>query len=447
MKNRILISNGTLVPMNKLFNINRNGGVLIEDTEIIDFGKTSKLEKKYEFEQKIDASEKIIMPGLINTHHHLYSAFARGLSIPGDPAKNFIENLEKFWWKLDKNLTKESIYYSALVSLLESVKQGTTTIIDHHESQSCQKGALDEIAKAVEEVGIRSSLCLGASNRYDKGEDGVAENDRFLSKIDSEESDLLHGMVGLHASFTVNPETLIKSVEVAKKHGVGIHFHCAEGKVDQRKNMEKYNHKVVERLYDNGALGKKSLAVHGVHLSKKEMNLLKKTNTNVANNPESNMKNAVGYSDAPKMIKKGICVGLGTDGMSPDMLSQMRCSSLLHSHQKKDPRIGFEEAQKMLLENNRKIVKKTTGWEVGKISKGSPADIILLDYHPYTPLNDDSFSGHLFYGLVNAPVDTVLCNGEILVKDKKVVDFEKDEIEEKASEIASEIWENIQNLD
>ncbi len=445
MKNRILISGGTLVPMNELFNVIQNGGVLIEDSDIVDFGKTSKLEKKYEFDQKLDASGKIIMPGLINTHHHLYSAFARGLTMPGEPAKNFPEILEKFWWKLDKNLTKESIYYSALVSLLESLKQGTTTIIDHHESQSCQKGALDEIAKAVEEVGIRGSLCLGTSNRNDKGKDGIAENNRFLSKINSEESDLLHGMVGLHASFTVEPETLDESVEVAKRHGVGIHFHCAEGKADQEKNMEKYNHKVVERLYDYGVLGKKSLAVHGVHLSEKEMNLLKKTNTNLIHNPESNMKNGVGYSDAPKMIEKGIPVGLGTDGMSPDMLSQMRCSSLLHSHQKKDPRIGFEEALKMLFENNRKIVKKTTGWEVGKISKGSPADIILLDYHPYTPLNNDSFSGHLFYGLVNAPVDTVLCDGEILVKDKKVVDFEKEEIEEKASKIASELWENIQN--
>lgn len=445
MKNRILISGGTLVPVNELFDIISDGGVLIEDNEIIDFGKTSKLEKNYEFEQKIDATEKIIIPGLINTHHHLYSAFARGLPTSGKPAKNFIENLEKFWWKLDKNLTKESIYYSALVSLLESLKHGTTTIIDHHESQSCQKGALDEIARAVKEVGIRTSLCLGASDRYDNGEEGVAENDRFLSKINSKESELLHGMVGLHASFTVEPETLNKSVEVAKKHDVGIHFHCAEGEADQRKNMEKYNQRVVERLNDHGVLGEKSLAVHGVHLSEKEMNLLKKTNTNLVHNPESNMNNAVGYSDAPKMIEKGISVGLGTDGMSPDMLSQMRCSSLLHSHEKKDPRIGFEEAQKMLLKNNRKIVKKTTGWEVGKISKGSPADIILLDYHPYTPLTEDSFPGHLFYGLVNAPVDTVICNGEILVKDKKIVDFEKDEIEKKASKIATEIWENFQN--
>ncbi|MBS3815740.1 MAG: amidohydrolase family protein, partial [Hadesarchaea archaeon] len=349
MTNHKLISNGTLATLGKENKIMKNAAVLIEENRIKDFGKTTELREKYDYDEEINASGKIIMPGLINTHHHLYSTFARGMSVPGEAPKNFVEILEKLWWKLDNNLDKEGIYYSALIPLIECIKNGTTTIIDHHESQSHQKGSLSEIAKAVKEAGIRASLCLGASDRYGKGEEGVNENKRFLKELENESSNLLSGMVGLHASFTVNNDTLDKSIELAKKHEVGIHTHCAEDKYDQEKNLEKYNQRVVERLNSHEALGEKTIAVHGVHVNDEELEILKKTNTNVVHNPESNMNNAVGYADAPKMLDKGIKVGLGTDGMSSDMLAQMRCAYLLHPHAQEDSRVGFMEAPEMLL--------------------------------------------------------------------------------------------------
>lgn len=443
MVDSTLIEKGTLVTLGENNRIIKNGSVLIEGNKIKDFGKNQEIKEKHDYNRQIDASGKIIMPGLINAHHHLYSTFVRGISLPGKSPKDFLEILEKLWWKLDKNLTEEGIYYSAVVSLIESVKNGTTTVIDHHESQSCQKGALDEIAKAVEKVGLRGSLCLGTSDRYGKGTEGLEENNRFLSKLNSENSEILRGMVGLHASFTVKNETLEKSVEIAKEHGVGIHFHCAEGKVDQEKNIEKYGKRVVERLNNHGVLGEKSIAVHGVHLDGKELELLKESDTNLVHNPESNMNNAVGYSDVPKMLKMGIRVGLGTDGMSSNMLSQTRCAALLHPHEKKNPQVGFSEASEILLENNPKIVRKTTGWSIGKIAKDSLADIILLDYNPPTPFNEKSFLGHLIYGLVYQPVDTTICNGKILMKNKKLVSLDEKSLGEKSSEIAAQIWEEI----
>jgi putative selenium metabolism protein SsnA len=366
------------------------------------------------------------------------------MSIPGEPAKNFVEILEKLWWKLDNLLTKEDIYYSSLIPLIECVRNGTTTIIDHHESQSYQKGSLDEIAKAVKKVGIRASLCLGTSDRYGRGKEGLEENKRFLFLLNSQPSELLKGMVGLHATFTVNDNTLDESVKLARKHGLGIHVHCAEDKADQDENLKKYDMRVIERLNSYGALGEKSIAAHCVHVDEKEMDILKATRTNVVHNPESNMNNAVGCADVLGMMKKGINVGLGTDGMSSDMLAQMRCAYLLQRHEKKDPRVAFLEAPTMLLNNNPKIMEKVAGWRVGEIAEGALADIVLIDYFPPTELNENNFLGHLIFGLVDATVDTTICNGKILMEGKKLVDLDEKSIVQKSSQLASELWKRLQ---
>jgi len=440
---RLVIENGLIVTMDTQQQILKRRTVAVEDGKIIGVEKASEAKGRYKAEKVIDATGKIVMPGLICAHHHLYSTFARGMSIPGEPAKNFVEILEKFWWKLDNLLTKEDIYYSSLIPLIECVRNGTTTIIDHHESQSYQKGSLDEIARAVKEVGIRASLCLGTSDRYGRGNEGLEENERFLSLLNSQPSELLKGMVGLHAAFTVNDDTLDKSVKLARKYDVGIHVHCAEDKVDEDQSLKKYNMRVIERLNSHGALGEKSIAVHCVHVDEKEMDILKATGTNVVHNPESNMNNAVGCADVLGMMEKGINVGLGTDGMSSDMLAQMRCAYLLQRHEKKDPRVAFLEAPAMLLNNNRKIVKRVAGWRVGEIAEGALADIVLIDYFPPTDLNENNFLGHLIFGLVDTTVDTTICNGKILMENKKLVDLDEKSITQKASQLASELWKRL----
>jgi putative selenium metabolism protein SsnA len=439
----LVIKNGLIVTMDKQQRILKRGTVAVENGIIIGVEQANETKRKYKAEKIIDATGKVVMPGLICAHHHLYSTFARGMAIPGEPAKNFVEILEKLWWKLDDLLTKENIYYSSLIPLIECVRNGTTTIIDHHESQSCQKGSLDEIARAVKQVGIRASLCIGTSDRYGRGKKGLEENERFLALLKSQPSPLLKGMVGLHALFTVNDKTLDESVKLARKYDVGIHVHCAEDTVDQKKSLKRYNMRVIERLNSHEALGKKSIAVHCVHVDKKEMDILKRTETNVVHNPESNMNNAVGCADVLGMMEKGINVGLGTDGMSSDMLAQMRCAYLLQRHVKKDPRVAFLEAPTMLLNNNPKIVEKVSGWKLGEITEGALADIILIDYHPPTPLDENNFLGHLIFGLVDATVDTSICNGKVLMENKKLVNLDEKTIAQKASQLASELWKRF----
>ncbi len=442
-----LVFNGTVVTPSKLID---NGGVLFANGMIMDIGRGADVKARFHQThgklaglKTMDAEKKIILPGFINTHHHLYSTFARGMGIPGTPAKNFTEVLEKLWWKLDNTLTPEDVYYSAIIPLLECVRNGVTTIIDHHESQGFQAGSLDTLQKAVDAVGIRAALCLGASDRYGKGRAGVAENERFLNKLQARPSRRVVGMVGLHAAFTVNDDTLGRSVAAAQKYGAGLHIHCAEDMADQKDSLKKYNLRVVARLKKFAALGEKTLLVHCVHIDEKEMNMIRASNSNVVHNPESNMNNAVGCADILRMMKKGIVVGLGSDGMSSDMLAQMRCAYLLQRHDKHDPRLAFCEGPAMLLDNNAAIATKIFAKKLGKLETGAPADIVMMDYVPPTPLVRGNFLGHLLFGMVDATVDTVICDGNVLLRHKKLVGIDEGLICEKSRRLAAKFWKRI----
>jgi len=447
---KLLIENGTVITLGEKNQVIQNCSVLIEENLIKDFGPSHKFQK-IQVDKKIDAKNKIVMPGFICGHHHFYSTFARGISVPGKPAKNFVEILEKLWWRLDNVLDLEDIYFSAIVAMIECIKNGTTTVIDHHESQCSQEGSLDQIEKASKQIGLRTSLCLGVSDRYARGKEGLEETEGFLKKVQAESGSkntpVVLGMVGLHASFTVSDKTLKEAGDISKKYNTGIHIHCAEDIVDQNDSLKKYNVRVVERLKKFDVLGPKTILVHCVHIDEKEMNLISESQTNVVHNPESNMNNAVGCADVLKMLKKGINVGLGTDGMSSNMISQARVAYLLQRHFNRDPRVGFVESVRMLLENNSIIVDRISDgkWKVGEIKSGFLADVIVVDYNPPTPINEENFSSHLIFGIVNSPVDTVIVNGKIVMQNKKFITVNEEEILQISREISRKLWDKFLN--
>jgi len=433
----LLIKNGTLITPEKVV----KADILVEKGRIEKIKKEIKRKKGV---RVIDASGRIVMPGLICAHHHLYSTFARGMILKTKPPRNFSEILENLWWKLDKALEPGDLYYSSVPVLIDAVKHGITTIIDHHESQDYQIGSLDEIAESFRDVGIRGCLCFGASDRYGKGKEGLKENERFLSQLSTFNSQfLLKGLVGLHASFTVNDETLRGAVEIAKKFKTGIHIHCAEDISDQKITEKKYGMRVIERLYKAGALGRKTIAVHCIHLNDREINLLKKTDTIVVHNPESNMNNSVGWANVLKMMKKKILVGLGTDGMSSNIFREMRVAYLISHHEISDPGVGFVEAVKMLIFNNPVIAERVFGTKIGILKEGTIADIVIFDYFPPTPLNSSNIFGHLLFGLVDARVLTVICNGKLIFNKGKILTIDEEKIVEVARKKAFKLWNKI----
>jgi cytosine/adenosine deaminase-related metal-dependent hydrolase len=217
----------------------------------------------------------------------------------------------------------------------------------------------------------------------------------------------------------------------------------AEDAADREDSLEKYGVPTVERLHKLDVTGEKSIFVHCVHVDASEMETMAATKTIVVHNPESNMNNAVGVTQILKMLEKGILVGLGTDGMASDMLSQMRCAYLLHRLDNRDPRVAFMEAPQLLLGNNADIAERQFGVRVGELGEGLPADMAILDYYPPTPLDENNFLGHLIFGLTDATVDTTVCRGKILMKDKKILSMDEERIAARSRELAPKMWQRL----
>ncbi len=435
------LENGIVVTLGENNRVLWNNTVVIDGEHVAAIGDTAKMKERYPSAAVIDCAGKIILPGFINTHHHFYSTLARGMAPPGEPAANFVEILERLWWKLDIALSNEDIAPSAQIPLIECIRNGTTTIIDHHASPSCRDGSLDRIENAVREAGLRASLCYEVSDRNTPGA-GIAENERFIKKIGRGDGQIA-SLMGLHASFTVSDETVEKCVGIANDAGVGCHIHVAEDAADRADSLTKYGIPTVNRLHNLGVTGEKSIFVHCVHVDEDEMDILASTDTIVVHNPESNMNNAVGVTKLLKLLEKGILVGLGTDGMSSDMLAQMRTAYLLHRLDNRDPRVAFTEAPRLLLQNNAEIAARQFGIHLGEIAPGLPADLAVIDYHPPTPLTEANFLGHLIFGLVDASVDTTICRGKVLMRNKQILTLDEERITALSRELAPEVWKRL----
>ena len=442
----LLIKNGTVITLGTNNRILKDGAVLVENDIIQKIGRTKDFSDISEDTDIIDAKGKLIMPGFINQHMHFYSTFARGITPKQPAAANFVEILDKLWYPLDKVLNEKDIYYSAMVPLINGIKNGTTTFFDHHESQGFQDGCLDVIEKAVRETGVRSCLCLGSSDRYNKGAEGIKENIRFINKIQKQNKagdDLISAIFGLHALFTVNDETLYSSTEAANDLGVGFHIHTAEDKADQNENLKKYGMSVIERLHKAKGLGHNTLAVHSIHVSDKELILLNETETCVIHNPQSNMNNAVGVANVLEMLNRGILVGLGTDGMTPSMLDDVRVANILHKLNHKDPRVFFVESCQLLLENNAKIANRFFPRKIGVLEENAQADIIIMDYDPPTPLNESTFLGHFLFGICEAIVDTTIISGKVLMKNRKLLNIDEAVVNAASRKQAENFWKRF----
>ena len=373
----MLITNSMLITFGKENQVVSDGAILITGEHIADLGQTAGLMAKYPDEEILDAQGKLAMPGLICTHTHFYGAFARGMAIPGEAPQNFPDILEKLWWRLDKALYWQDIRYSALVCLIDAVRHGATTLIDHHASPSAIEGSLDIIAEAVEEAGVRACLCYEVTDRdgEELAQAGIEENRRFIAKTASEKTGKLAGVFGLHASLTLSDETLEKAVEAANALGVGFHIHVAEDMADVRDSLKKSGLRVVERLNEFGVLGPQTIAAHCVHVDAYEKEILQETGTWVVHNPRSNMNNAVGVADVPGMLKMGIDVGLGNDGFSNNMFTEMHTVYLLHKLNKGDPRVmGADQVMQMEFQNNAQIANVFFPDQLGELSVGALAD-------------------------------------------------------------------------
>jgi putative selenium metabolism protein SsnA len=477
----LLIENGTVLTGGEKPAVLPGHSVLIED------GYITKVAPKTAFRdfegKRISAARKVVMPGLINAHTHFYSTFARGLT-GTKPAADFVGVLKQLWWRLDSALTTEDCYYSALIALLDSIRQGTTTLIDHHASPNAVPGSLAAIENAVQETGLRACLCYEVSDRDGAriSWEGLEENAAFIRRyrrpgVGSQEprargkapssgvSRTTHhaprksqslvtssptgggrvaALFGLHAAFTLKDSTLEKAAALGDELNTGFHIHVAEAESDQEFSKRKHGMRVVQRLNQFGILGPQSIAAHCVHVNRKEMDILSETQTAVVHNPQSNLNNAVGIADLIALNRSKVLVGLGTDAMTNNMLEEVRVALWAQHLRAQNPSVGFGEVVSALFLNNPRIASRIFDLPMGAVREGCVGDVVVVDYESPTPLEQANCFGHLVFGLSQATVETTIVGGQVLMENRRLtLGLDEARINARSRELAAKLWQRL----
>ena len=366
-------------------------------------------------DKTINAGGRVITLPMINFHDHFYSRLAKGLPIKGS-LENFKLILQNLWWKLDLALDTEMIRASAQMAALESIRNGVTYIFDHHSSPNAAAGSLKIIADVLNEFGLSGALCFETTDRNGKllSENGISENINFFK---NNSDDNLKAILGLHASFTLNDDTLRKVSGLVKELGIGIHIHLCEDKVDREESFAKYKNLPVDRLIKFGLLNDKSILAHGIHLTDEDYASIANKGSAIVYNLDSNFNNAVGLPELSHAPFK-IPILAGTDGMNSNPARTLKQLFLLSRHQGMTFEQSFNWIKKIYFDQLNFVQKYFPDYSLLNIK--DRADLIIWDYIPPTPFMEENFWGHFIYGILDRPLHTVIQNGNVLMNNFRI---------------------------
>jgi putative selenium metabolism protein SsnA len=421
--------------------INYNVDVVIENEIIIDTGRD--IGNNYKAEKIINLDDKFISTGLVCSHNHFYSTLARGIIADIKPSNDFVSILNNLWWRLDRALDEESLYYSGLIGALESIKVGTTSVLDHNASPSFITGSLSTLKKAFEYAGLRGVLAYEITDRNgtEGMNDGVEESIEFANMVDNEKTSanskfLVESAIGAHAPFTLSNSSLEQIRDAIKISNRGIHIHVSEDETDRSFSNQKFGKDVLKRLDEFSLLNDKSIIAHGVYLTDNDISILNEKNSFLVHNPRSNMNNGVGYMNKLNKIKN---VAVGTDGISSNMFEEIKFAFFKNNDSK--AKLAMEDFLKFL-QNGNTLLERYFDKKFGKIEKGYIADIVIYNYIPPTNLVDENLAGHFIFGFSSRDIETVIINGSIVYENRKFP-FEISSIYSEARTVAKKLWERI----
>jgi putative selenium metabolism protein SsnA len=418
--------------------------VTIEDGRVTSIRRGSPPEAR-----RVDCTDMVVMPGLVCAHHHLYSTLARGMPFTLEAPTTFLEILRRVWWRLDRALDARGVFCSARAGAVEALLAGTTTVVDHHSSPNAIEGSLGRIAAAFAGAGARGILCYEVSDR--DGPAGVRraleETRRAASIPERWAGDLpwahsgwphIRVMMGAHASFTLNDETLAACVEGAHSLGLGIHIHVAEDGCDQRDSMARFGKRVVRRLLDAGVLGPSALLAHCIHLDEEEIGAVNASGATAVHNPRSNMNNRVGHANVARFDR----LALGTDGIGGDMFAEARAG--FWRAREADGTVAPQWALDRLAESARFAGRIFAEPLLGTVQLGAPADLIVLDYQPPTPLTAETLGAHLVFGISARAVRDVFVAGRRVVRDHRPWTWPRSDSEIRTE--ARRLWQAMEDI-
>jgi cytosine/adenosine deaminase-related metal-dependent hydrolase len=387
----------------------------------------------------VDCRGAVVLPGLVNGHTHLWSSLAVGMPPPSELPQNFLENLQRVWWRLDRAYDAESIETSARIGALDALRCGTTTLFDHHSSPNCMDSSLDLIERGLADVGLRGVLCYETTDRHDAVGRAAAleENRRYLEKRVQSYSPQFAGMVGAHASFTLEDETLDQLAWLAADFDTGVHIHVAEDPCDEDDCQEKHQMFLIDRLAGHKLLRSTSIFVHGTHLEPEAIARIRDAGVTIAHCPRSNMNNGVGT--AP-MAAYNCPVMLGTDGHSSDMFLEARIAWLA-ARQDRAPIPPVAILAR--LSHAARRASDALQITLARLERNAAADVVITDYRPATPLTNERLAAHFIVALGAQHVESVLIGGRWALRDRVVHSCDEHELRDNARRVAESLWQRM----
>jgi len=438
---KLLLKNCQLIEFGSETSV-KEGDILIENGEIVQVGQ---LDLENFNGTLLDLKGKYVVPGLVCSHNHFYSALARGMTAKIGNTPDFVSILEQIWWKLDRAIDEEILYYLGVIGSLEAVKSGVTAVIDHHSSPNFIKNSLQTLVKGFDLSGLRGILCYEVTDR--NGEEGMIEGveenlsfNSYLEEIKKENPNYpVECAIGAHASFTLSDRAMSLLSAAVERSGKGIHIHVAEDKYDVSYSHKHFGRTPVERLIDFDLLNDKSILAHCVHLNSSDFREIKNRNGFVIHNPRSNMNNKVGYLKEVSSLNN---IALGTDGIGSTMFEELKTAYYIAKEKKND--MDFKTVCN-LLQGGNVILSRYFKKNFGKIEKGYVADLTVFDYLPPTPFNENNVNAHFIFGLSEKDVSDVIVNGKVVLKDRQFP-FEIDGIYKEARKFAKKLWDKMDLL-
>ena len=421
----ILIKDATIIA-NKII----KGSLLIQNDKIMEISDKIELN---DVDEVINAEDKVLIPGLVNTHTHLSMTLMRGLA-DDMPLETWLNN---YIWPVEAELDGEHCYAGALLACAEMIKSGTTCFNDMY-------FFMDHVARAADEAGIRGTLSHGMIDfgDEDKRKKEFKETIRIIKKCHDTADGRIKVAFGPHSPYTCSQELLQGVKKESAKYGVRIHIHVAETKKEVEDVTNEHGKRPFEYLDEIGFLGSEVTAAHGVWLSESEIDIIKDRDVKISHNPSSNMKLSSGVSPVAEIISKGGCVSLGTDGPASnnnmDMLEEMKIAALLQKVKTMDPTVlTAQEVFNMATINGANSLGLEN--EIGIIEVGKKADIVLVDMKTpkLTPFRNPI--SHLVYSANGGDVDTVICNGELLMKNRELLTLDEPSVLEIAENASKDL--------
>ncbi|HJM29171.1 MAG: amidohydrolase family protein [Acidimicrobiales bacterium] len=416
----------------------QSSGVRVMGNKVVDVASNKELQKNYPEDDVIDASENILLPGFVNAHTHLYGVLAHGIPLD-NPPEGFWEFLKDYWWpKIEDSLDQEMIAVATKWACVEMLQSGTTTFYDILEAPNSLPGGLLIQRDVIKETGLRGILSFEATERSGEriAQMGIEEN--LVLHEATKEDDLISAMMCLHTTFTCSKEFISQAFQKAEESGLGFHVHCNEGTHEGVWCEENHSKRPLELYEDLGVTNTKFIASQCVHLSEKEKEILERNEIKVTHMPLANCEVGGGIAPIPELLDQGITIGLGSDGYINDFYEVMRGAFLVHKARLRDP--GVMSAQNVLEMATFGGAKALGLTNVGKLNEGFSADLQIIDAKFPTPVTAENIVEQVILWRNSAHVKDVMVAGKWLVRDKQVLDIDKEAVRTALHEQAKRLW-------